>query len=168
MTLLVLSDSHGRVNNISDAIALNKNAEAVLFLGDGLRDIERAETLGKPIISVRGNCDPPLSDIHGVYTLSFGEYNIMLTHGHLFSVKSSLDTYAAHAAECGADIALFGHTHIPLDRYLPAGCEVGGVTLKKPLRLFNPGSIGDPRGSRASFGVITIRGREVLTSHGEL
>lgn len=168
MTILVLSDSHGRVNNISDAVALNKNAEAVLFLGDGLRDLSRAETLGKPIISVRGNCDISSSDVNGVYTLSFGEYNIMLTHGHLFSVKSTLDTLAAHAASIGADIALFGHTHIPFDKYLPAGSTVGGVMLQKPLRLFNPGSIGEPRGSRASFGLITIRGRDILTSHGEL
>jgi putative phosphoesterase len=168
MTLLVLSDSHGKPGNISEAVSRNKNAEAVIFLGDGVRDLDRAETANKPIISVRGNCDTAISGERQVYTLNFGEYNIMLTHGHLFSVKSGLDTISAHAAECGADIVLFGHTHKRYDKYLPAGTTIGGITLKKPLRLFNPGSIGEPRDSRASFGLITLRGKDILTSHGEL
>ncbi len=168
MTLLILSDSHGKPQNISEAIARNRNAEAVIFLGDGLRDLDRAETLGKPIISVRGNCDPSSPDALLVYTLNLGEYTVMLTHGHMFSVKSTTQTLASHAAECGADIVLFGHTHTRFDKYLPEGTSVGGIELKKPLRLFNPGSCGEPRDSKASFGIITMRGRDILTSYGEL
>ena len=172
MTLLVLSDSHGRFDKIKEAFDLNRGVLAVLFLGDGLRDVERVDFLHKPVISVRGNCDT-----FGFFADSlpqeermvrFGEYNIMLMHGHRFSVKGSLDTAMAYAARRGADILLFGHTHIRYDKYFAEGTELGGEILKKPLRVFNPGSIGAPRESGYSFGLIGIRGKDVLTSHGEL
>ena len=172
MTLLVLSDSHDRVNKIEAAIKRNKNAEAILFLGDGLSDLDRAELLGIPVISVRGNCDflasSSLCDSPEERMVSFGEYNIMMMHGHTRYVKGGIERAAAHAAQAGADILLYGHTHERRDSYLPAGEEIGGITLEKPLRIFNPGSIGAPHDRIYSFGVITIRGRDILTSHGEV
>lgn len=173
MTLLVISDSHGNYRRVEEAVSSNKNASAVLFLGDGLRDISYLPSDLPPVISVRGNCDlfPAAQniDVPSEHLISFGEYTILLMHGHLFGVKSSLDRAAEYAASKGADILLFGHTHIPLERYIPAGETVGGITLSKPLRLFNPGSIGRPIcESRASFGIITIRGRDILLSHGSI
>ena len=101
-------------------------------------------------------------------TVRFGEYNIMMMHGHSRYVKHGISSAAAHAAASGADILLYGHTHERLDKYIPDGEELGGTVLKKPLRVFNPGSIGAPHDGRYSFGIITIRGRDVLTSHGEV
>ena len=40
MRLLVLSDSHGRKNLLLEAVELHPEADAVIFLGDGERDIE--------------------------------------------------------------------------------------------------------------------------------
>ena len=170
MTLIVLSDSHGRVDKIEAAVSKNKNAAAILFLGDGLRDLDRAELYGIPVISVRGNCDffSSLADTPEEQTVRFGEYNIMMMHGHSHYVKHGIGSAAAHAAASGADILLYGHTHERLDKYIPDGEELGETVLKKPLRVFNPGSIGAPRDGRYSFGLITIRGRDVLTSHGEV
>lgn len=172
MTLLVLSDSHGRVNKIESAFALNPNADAILFLGDGLRDIDRAEILGKPIVAVRGNCDvfgfSSLTSAPDEHMTSFGEYNVMLMHGHTFYVKETLSRAIAYAASKGADLLIYGHTHTRHDEYIPQGTEIGGAVLTKPLRVFNPGSIGSPRDGRYSFGLITIRGKDILTSHGEV
>ena len=58
--LLVLSDSHGARDAIKRI--LNKeqnNVDAVIFLGDGLRDLELALTLCPKLraYSVAGNCD---------------------------------------------------------------------------------------------------------------
>ncbi|MBE6530550.1 MAG: YfcE family phosphodiesterase [Ruminococcaceae bacterium] len=172
MTLLVLSDSHGRVDRISRACELNKGARAILFLGDGLSDLGRAELCGIPVVAVRGNCDfdssAGASNARYEHIERVGEYNILLTHGHLLGVKEGRSRAVLRAAQLGADILLYGHTHEPEESYIAAGTDVGGVILDKPLRVFNPGSIGRPRGRGASFGVITIRGRDILLSHGEL
>ena len=56
MTILVLSDSHGRSDNVSRAIEAAGRVDAILFLGDGLRDVEYLST-DAPIYSVRGNGD---------------------------------------------------------------------------------------------------------------
>ena len=172
MTLLVLSDSHGRVDRISRACELNKGAGAILFLGDGLSDLGRAELFGIPVVAVRGNCDVSpfvlTKDAPNEHMERVGEYNILLTHGHLLGVKEGRSRAVLRAARLGADILLYGHTHEPEESYIAAGTDVGGIVLDKPLRVFNPGSIGRPRGRGASFGVITIRGRDILLSHGEL
>ena len=64
------------------------------------------------------------------------------THGHHYSVKSGSERLAQCAGERGADVALFGHTHVKeLTRY-PGTAATG----------FNPGSLRDS----ASYGVIEI------------
>ena len=63
----------------------------------------------------------------------------------------------AAARRAGADIALFGHTHIPHEEYDP---ESG-------IYLFNPGSIGEPRAGRPSYGILSLSGKNVLFSLGE-
>ena len=169
MTLLVISDSHGKIDRIEKAVALNPNCEAILFLGDGICDLDRAELLGRPVIAVRGNCD--VSSVicePEEQMVRFGEYNIMLMHGHKLGVKGGDDAAVAYAAKKGADVLLYGHTHTRLERYLSDGKIIGDTVLEKPLRVFNPGSLGAPRGSGASFGVIVIRGKDILLSHGEI
>ena len=51
---------------------------------------------------------------------------------------------------------LFGHTHIPFEKYISDG--------EKPFYLFNPGSISLSAGS---FGVIEL-GDAPLLSHGAI
>ena len=58
--LLVLSDSHGGRAAIERIlIKESKNIDALIFLGDGLRDLEMALTLYPKLraYSVAGNCD---------------------------------------------------------------------------------------------------------------
>lgn len=42
---------------------------------------------------------------------------IFVTHGHLYDAKSGLYRITSAAREAGADILLFGHTHMPLTLY---------------------------------------------------
>ena len=60
MKALVFSDSHGKSSYIRDAIELHKsNTDIVIFLGDGIKDIERVKN-DYPQIAffiVKGNCD---------------------------------------------------------------------------------------------------------------
>ena len=58
--LLVLSDSHGGRAAIERILMKeSKNIDALIFLGDGLRDLELALTLYPRLraYSVAGNCD---------------------------------------------------------------------------------------------------------------
>ena len=85
-----------------------------------------------PVYCVRGNCDFYLS-LPEEQDVRIGGHHIFMTHGHLYGVGFSVDRLVAAAKRRGADIALFGHTHVPAFR------QADGVTL------LNPGSISLPR-----------------------
>ena len=59
MRFLVISDSHGRYERIAELIDMHKNIDALIFLGDGLADLERADAYSKgfAVFAVKGNCD---------------------------------------------------------------------------------------------------------------
>ena len=169
MTVLVLSDSHGRGDNVSRAIEAAGRVDAILFLGDGLRDVEYLCT-DAPIYSVRGNCDyfsTLASDVPDERIIRLDEYNVLMMHGHTHSVKDSPERAIAYAANKGADILIFGHTHDRHEAQLAKGSTVLGVELKKPMWVMNPGSIGSSANGY-SFGIITIRQKNVLLSFGKI
>jgi putative phosphoesterase len=169
MNVLILSDSHGRTSKILQAIeAQPSSPDAIVFLGDGLRDIAYCELDGIPLYAVCGNCDfySIYGEVRGENEIiaDLGGKRVMMTHGNDYGVKSGLGTIVAAASRKDVDIVLFGHTHEPLEKYLPEGESEYGITLKKSLYLFNPGSIG---GYDASFGVLNIDKRgQILLSHG--
>lgn len=173
MELLILSDAHGNRSAIERALQLQVHSpDAVCFLGDGLRDFYAVDSSQSARFAVAGNCDffLPLEmdeENRDVCFLSFEGHRILLTHGHLFGVKGGYGRLLSYAHGKGADIVLFGHTHVPLLQTLPAGSEIGGARLSRPMYLFNPGSIGrDAEGKGYSFGTLVLRGENVLLSHG--
>ena len=168
--ILVLSDSHGRRDNILTALERQiHRPDVVLFLGDGLRDIGYVDFGNTPVHAVSGNCDGIFvpSGEPDERTLYIGNLCICMMHGHKYMVKSGRTAAAAHAAKLGADILLFGHTHETVEDHLPAGFPLGSVTLQKPLTVFNPGTIGGIS-APATFGTITIRDGVALCGHGKI
>lgn len=162
MELLIFSDSHGRHAAMQTAIDHQLRApDSILFLGDGLRDVDRL-TLGRShLFAVRGNCDLYWDPtIQTDELLPFEGHKILMTHGHLYGVKSGYGALIAHAAKLGADVVLFGHTHEPMHTIIPTDT----TALCRPMHLFNPGSIG----GNGSFGVLTLRGNDLLFSHGQV
>ena len=167
MEFLIFSDSHGSAQNMTAAIDRQiKMPDAVLFLGDGARDLDRLFLCDIPIWAVRGNCDWSSSDYADKTErmLYFEGHTILLCHGHEWGVKGGMGALIAHAAEVGADIVLFGHTHTPTLQTIAAGEQVKGITLTRPMYLFNPGSIG----YEGSFGTLTLKGESVLLNYGKL
>ena len=152
MDLLIFSDSHGRAEAMQVVLDRQiRTPDAVIFLGDGLRDIQWLDTNGSTLFDVRGNCDWFAdASFPSELTVSFEEHRIFATHGHLYGVKSGLGGLIARAAELEADIVLFGHTHMPLYQTLSQGSTVRGQTLSRPMHLFNAG-IGDREGMRPLF-----------------
>ncbi len=156
MKLLITSDSHGDTRALERCLTRNPDAAAVIFLGDGLRDLERLELdgpnpRGTRVYSVRGNSDPTtFVALEGF--APFGGLNIFYTHGHMYNVKHSLDGLARTAAARGADIALFGHTHKP------------ALTRMNGVYLFNPGSISRAEG-RGGYGILSIESGEPAFFH---
>ena len=79
---------------------------------------------------------------------------MLIAHGHTMHVKYGLLSAQYRAQEMGADILLFGHTHVPL------------VENDGKLILLNPGSIGDR--SHPTYGVLEWRGGQVYPALYEL
>lgn len=170
MELLVLSDSHGRISRISEAYERQiKKPDAVVFLGDGIKDVSYCDFRESALFCVVGNCDMFTSigrvSAENEIVMTLGGKRIMMTHGDAYGVKSTLARLIMAAVRNRADIVLFGHTHTPLALYLPEGESEYGIKLEKPLYLFNPGSVG---GYDGSFGTVCIRDDGVILSHGRL
>ncbi len=169
MNILIFSDSHGKGDNIKEALMRQINEpDAVIFLGDGLRDISYLELGEIPVYCVKGNCDGIGASMLGApdeQLLILGSKRIFIAHGHGYHVKSLLSPIITRANELEADIVMFGHTHVMYERRLDIENEYG-IALKKPLVVFNPGSIG---GYPYSFGCIEITPRgDIIASHGAL
>lgn len=152
MKVLIISDIHYAVETAKSAIDANSDAEYVLFLGDGLEFVEKLSlnypTVG--FISVKGNCDFCFPEIPLSKTVTLGGIKIFMCHGHKMSVKSDYSAIIAAAAKESADLILYGHTHRPSkgECILPGG---------KSAVIFNPGSLGEPRGgSKYCYGILNI------------
>ena len=173
MDVLVLSDTHGARHAIERMLGqINFKPSAVLFLGDGLRDLDFAEyekTAKADVFAVAGNCDVwrvGVDDAPEVRIEMIGGKRIVMMHGHTFGVKGGPGAAIRYAHSVDADVLLFGHTHVPMEQTLPAGERVGDIVLTKPLLVANPGSLG--QGMERTFGVLTVQGDGVLFSHGRL
>ena len=167
--ILILSDTHGRDDLIPQTVRL-AHPHLMIFCGDGLRDFD-PDSLLCPLYAVRGNCDwsyaPHLGEIGDSLSLNFDGVKLLITHGHRFSVKHGLGALVSYAVQENVDAVIFGHTHEPLDILLSSehAYERFGISLNKPLQLFNPGSLGY---APHSFGTLTIRNGISLFGHGRL
>ena len=145
MRILVVSDTHRDFESLREAVLEQPQASVVIHLGDGEEEVGYVSALfpQKRFFSVRGNCDSasrnPLENL-----LSSGSKRIYCTHGHTCGVKFGLGNLIARAREQKADIALYGHTHVPFTSY-----EDG-------LYVMNPGSLGHPREGGPTYGIIDL------------
>jgi putative phosphoesterase len=158
MRILVFSDSHGEVRHMKQILG-RAEVEAVLFLGDGIREFEALQEGydGKAVfMAVRGNCDF-LCDDPAERIFSYEGVRILMLHGHTRNVKYGTAALEAYARVQDVDLVLYGHTHRAEDRYLPA--EEG-----RPLRLFNPGSIGACGREGPRFGYLDIRNGQIVSN----
>lgn len=145
---LVISDTHGNASALLGVIRRFPTVDAIIFLGDGLSDLEAVATKipeSTAILAVKGNCDfggEYLSrKIYKIDSITLGERKLIFTHGDLYGAKLGMDGLFKLGADMSADAVLFGHTHIPTEIHHDG------------IAFFNPGSLGK---YPSTFGVLTI------------
>lgn len=147
LKVLIISDSHGRTDRIDDVVKRVGRFDRMIHAGDHADDV-----LGRysKAVAVCGNCDATGSaaleleldhELLGVKTL--------LLHGHTANVKTSPLSLIYRAAEVGARLVIFGHTHTP-------------TLMVEDDRVFlNPGSLSYPRGyTVCTYAVLNLRQKE--------
>lgn len=152
MRILALSDSHGDAMAVKFAIDSHPEAEAVIFLGDGIKDLVYASALleNKRVYTVQGNNDF-YSDEPKHQIISEGGINIYITHGHYEYVKSGLSTLLMKTRDNNCTLALYGHTHNQQADYIDG------------TYLFNPGSLRNDE-----YGIIDIEKNGIICINQKL
>ena len=139
LKILVFSDSHRSRSGMYRAVD-QQQPDQIIHLGDLVEDAEELSWAYPklPVCMVPGNCDGwttlPLKK-----EITLGGKSILLSHGHLWGVKSGSEAAIAAARAVKADILLFGHTHKAL-------CQL----LEDGLWVMNPGA------SRSTYGLIQL------------
>ncbi len=139
MKILIISDSHGNDMNMKTVIDRFGEMDMIIHLGDicgGEDYLYAIAPCGEENVYIaRGNCDYN-SRLMGDITLELCGYKILLTHGHHHYVRSGeggLDHFRMFVEDNEYDIAMFGHTHVPV------------IDTTGRCTLLNPGSISLPR-----------------------
>lgn len=149
--ILVLSDVHSNRNALTRVADIMKESDYVIFLGDGISALsEYFGVLKDKLYAVDGNCDfSGLGQRQGL--LEVEGHKIFFTHGHLYGVKSDLTKLSLKAQEVGADIVLYGHTHI------------ANVEKQGGVYFINPGCF-EGRGQEISYCYLMIHNEKVVPS----
>ena len=146
MKVLIVSDTHGRHDNLETIIEREKPLDLVIHLGDA----EGAEYY------IEGIAECPLEIVAGnndFYTklpieqeIKISDYKVLMTHGHYYYVNGGMGHIRKAAVERGIDIVMFGHTHRPF------------FEEDENIIILNPGSISYPRqeGRRPSYMVMNV------------
>lgn len=146
MRIVVVSDTHRSINSFLNKIKTMPKPDLIIHLGDYTSDGERIEKdLGVNVVQVKGNCDVGFSYKEEELIEVQGK-KIFLTHGHMYSVTMNSNSLYYRGLELGADIVLYGHTH------------VAEIIREENLIIMNPGSPSSPRGMELNptFGLIEI------------
>jgi len=149
MIIGVISDTHKEIGYIRKAMEKLKNVDTIIHLGDNIEDVEEIERFYKgTIINVKGNCDYS-NEVQGEINMVLGGKRLFITHGHRYGVKENLSRLRSKAIELGADLVLYGHTHISM------------VEFEEGIFFVNPGSTTFPNNGYHSVAIIEINGDKI-------
>jgi putative phosphoesterase len=144
LRIAVAGDSHGRIETVARSLK-KADPDYLLFTGDYYSDGKKlARRLNVDWVGVMGNCDYGQKGKQERQVTLAGR-TFYLVHGHQFGVKRNLNSLFYRGQELGADLVLFGHTHVPQ-------CEKIAGTW-----FVNPGSVSLPRlGGSGSYALIDL------------
>ncbi len=179
--ILVFSDSHGAAAVVSMILERTGGlCDAVIFCGDGIGDLlawldrNSADSAARekipPVLAfVAGNGDSrrypvqfdcrlkpedgwaPSVRIPQRQLLYACGHTVYIVHGNSQGVYYETETLEAEAEFAGADIAVYGHTHIAAE-------------ARRKIYLMNPGSCARPRRQTPpGFAVLELSGKNIST-----
>jgi uncharacterized protein len=152
--VLVVSDSHGLTKEL-EVIRERHLAEVDLMIHCGDSQLMEDNKAMTGYLTVMGNCDfsgYPLETITEI-----AGRKIFITHGHRYSVKTSMLNLGYKAEEVKADIVCFGHSHV-----------LGAEVIEGKLFL-NPGSIRMPRERlEKTYVILNLLDEKIMMSVFEL
>lgn len=145
MRILVISDTHNKIDHVIEILERDHKFDRIFHLGDLVCDAKEIESMYPiPIDYVSGNCDWNDVVTSSDKVIIVEGKRILLTHGHKYKVKQSNRMLRRLAEKGGYDAVLYGHSHVVSVKYI------------KNYVILNPGSISLPRDGAPSFAIMTI------------
>ncbi len=140
MKILVITDSHNRIENIVKAYEKEK-PDVILSAGDYISDVIEFSYMydNVKVYGVKGNGDIFVDNYKFEEIIELQNIKIFLTHGHMDNVKAGYGSLIKNTQNLNVDIVIFGHTHKP--------CEF----TENNIYYFNPGAL-----MLGSYGIINI------------
>lgn len=152
MEILVLSDSHSSMSFMRFCVDKLK-PDQIVHLGDHFDDGQAIAELYSHIRvhQVPGNCDGLRFNASqpDVLCYDIAGVRFFMTHGHKHGVKSGDSMLVSAAKEMGAQVVLYGHTHV-------ADC----YETDDGMWVMNPGSC---RGYSGSVGIVEIAEGKIIS-----
>ncbi len=134
MRIAILSDTHGNRAQTVRSLDLSGAFDFVIHLGDTTDDAEFIElALERELVIVSGNCDAGAKYPRSM-TLEIAGKRFFICHGDRFHVKAGLSKLYQKALHEGADIVLYGHTHIPVVENINAILFINPGAMKSGTR----------------------------------
>ncbi|MGL6173955.1 MAG: metallophosphoesterase family protein [Cellulosilyticaceae bacterium] len=149
MKILVISDTHSRVNRVDMLLKILKEQgiQHIIHAGDHLEDAKEIQRK-YPHLTVHmvpGNCDVEGYGPETSKLIQIEDVLIFLTHGHKHNVKYEYEEVWIDAMAHDAKLAIFGHSHSAYKE------------KKQGIILLNPGSLAEPRDTTMpSFAIIDL------------
>lgn len=147
MKILIVSDTHGREENLEKAVLREAPFDLLIHCGDVEGREFIIEAMAEcPCYIVAGNNDF-FSDLPYEEQLMLANKKVLVTHGHSYGISAhDYDHLAERAQERGFQVVLFGHIHRPV------------IEENEGVLLINPGSLEFPRqkGRQPSYAVMRI------------
>lgn len=149
--IIVFSDTHKCIEPCIQVVNNIKDVDMIIHAGDHWSDARELESIfgDIPVKYVKGNCDFAMAPLEEL--IEIGGKKIFVTHGHMYDVKLEHEHYKTileRGLELGADVVVFGHTHIPFN------VNLGNISI------INPGSVKYTR----NYGIIEIEDDKIGTA----
>jgi len=125
-----------------------------LHIGDNKKDCDIITSTYPeiPLRCVKGNCDRFTPGVE-IDNFTLESKRFMMTHGHLYGVKTGTEYLIKTALSKDVDILLYGHTHIP------------HYSVHEKITVINPGSLN---GAGKTYAVLEIKNGDVSCALKEL
>ena len=155
MKVLVVSDTHGHLDNLERAVTAEAPIDLLVHCGDVEGQERSLETIARcPCWIVAGNNDF-YGNLPKELTFQIAGNKAFVTHGHTYGIFQGTDRLLAAARSRDCSLAFAGHTHVPM------------LQNDGSVFFMNPGSLTYPRqsGRKPSYGVLELdREGKIITA----